>query len=181
MTHDPPIEQQIVAAIRKIVRAVDLHSRRLVDAHGLTGPQLATLHAARRIGPAPASAVARAVHLSQPTITGILSRLQQRGLISRTPSEIDRRATLIAITPEGERVLDTAPSLLQDRFRTELSRLPSWERHQILATLQRVATLMDAESIDASPHLTTDDPLHGERSEDEPGPRSTPPSREPAA
>jgi len=51
-------------------------------------------------------------------------------------------------------VLLASPSLLQDRFRAGLESLEEWERLQILSTLQRVAGLMGAEQLDASPHLT---------------------------
>ncbi|MCA8977752.1 MAG: hypothetical protein KDC98_23710, partial [Planctomycetes bacterium] len=36
------LEDLIVAAVRRLMRAIDLHSRRLVADFGLTGPQLAT-------------------------------------------------------------------------------------------------------------------------------------------
>jgi DNA-binding MarR family transcriptional regulator len=150
------VEQQIVASLRKIMRAVDLHSRRLFEVFGMTGPQLAALQETGRLGPASAGAIAHAIHLSQGTVTGILTRLENQGLITRTRSEADRRSVMVEITPQGRRVLDLAPSLLQDRFREGLERLEGWERTQILATLQRVAALMGAEDIDASPHLISD-------------------------
>lgn len=153
---DLPLEQRIVAAIRQIVRAVDLHSRRIVEACGLTGPQLATLAVVARLGPTTPTAIAKAVHLSQGTVTGILQRLERQSLTRRTPSDRDRRTVVIEVTDEGRAVLEQAPSLLQDQFRAELSALAEWERMQILATLQRVATLMGAERLDASPHLITD-------------------------
>ena len=62
---------------------------------------------------------------------------------------------MVVVTPEGGRALQDAPSLLQDRFRSELSRLAEWERTQLLATLQHVAAMMDAEEIDAAPVLAT--------------------------
>ncbi len=151
---DLPLEQRIVAAIRQIVRAVDLHSRRIVEACGLTGPQLATLAVVSRLGPT--TAIARAVHLSQGTVTGILQRLERQSLTRRTPGDRDRRTVMIEVTDAGRAVLQQAPSLLQDQFRAELSALAEWEQMQILATLQRVATLMGAERLDASPHLITD-------------------------
>jgi len=151
-----PIEDQIVASIRQIVRAVDLHSRKLVDTFGLTGPQLATLDAIATLGPSAPSAIAKAVHLSQGTVTGILQRLERRTLIVRSPSSTDRRSVIISITDEGRAVLDRAPSLLQDTFRDELSRLEDWERHAMLSSLQRIASLMGAERIEASPHLISD-------------------------
>jgi DNA-binding MarR family transcriptional regulator len=147
------MENQIVAALRRIMRAVDLHSRRLAEEHGLTGPQLATLQAAARLGEASTGALARAVHLSGPTVTGILDRLARRGLVDRARSGQDRRSVTVRLTRSGEDVLAAAPSLLQDRFREELARLEEWEQTLILAMLQRIAAMMDAESLDASPVL----------------------------
>ena len=148
-------EQQIVAALRRIMRAVELHSRQLVEAIGLTGPQLATLQDASRLQPTSPSVIARAVHLSQATVTGILQRLESRGLIERTRSETDRRSVQITVTTAGEDLLKNAPSLLQDHFREKLENLDEWERLLILSTLDRVATLMGAEDMDASPHLVS--------------------------
>jgi len=148
------IEDRIVAAIRRIMRAVDLHSRHLAEEHGLTGPQLAILQAASRLGEASSTgALARAVHLSGPTVTGILDRLAKRELVERARNGRDRRSVTITITARGEEVLAAAPSLLQDRFRSELARVEDWEQTMILAMLQRIAAMMDAESLDASPVL----------------------------
>ncbi len=147
------MENQIVAAIRRIMRAVDLHSRRLAEEHGLTGPQLATLQAAANLGESSTGVLARAVHLSGPTVTGILDRLTKRGLVNRTRNGQDRRSVTVRLTPTGEEVLASAPSLLQDRFRHELVSLEEWEQTAILATLQHIAAMMDAESLDASPLL----------------------------
>ncbi len=148
-------EDQIVAAIRQIIRAVDLHSRRLVDGHGLTGPQLAVLQEVLRLGPVSPKLLSQSVHLSQATVTGIVQRLERRSLVSREPSPDDRRSVRIAISPLGRTLLEASPSLLQDRFRDSLSGLKEWERLQILATLQRVAGLMGAEDLFTSPHLAT--------------------------
>ncbi len=148
-------EQQIVAAIRRIVRAVDLHSRRLMEAYGLTGPQLAALQVIERLTQASPSDIARAIHLSQGTVTGILHRLEHRHLVERLPSETDRRSVVMQVTGAAKELLGSAPSLLQDQFRQRLELLEEWERLQILSTLQRVALLMDAEEIDTSPYLHT--------------------------
>lgn len=158
--HQPPtsldLEDLIVAAIRRVMRAVDLHSRRLVEEHGLTGPQLATLKEAARTGPVAASALARAVHLSSATMTGILTRLAKLGFVERARGESDRRTVIVSITAAGLQVLARAPSLLQDRFRLELSRLETWEQMMMLANLQRIASMMAAEGLDAAPHLVAD-------------------------
>lgn len=153
-----PPEDQIVASIRRIMRAVDMHSRQLIERHGFTGPQLATLHEAARLGPSTPSALARAVHLSNATVTGIVTRLERRGYLVRRPGERDRRTVRVEITDLGREALSRSPSLLQDRFRARLRALEEWEQNLILATLQRVATMMDAEELDAAPHLMTGEP-----------------------
>lgn len=147
-------EERIVASIRQIIRAVDLHSRRLVEAHGLTGPQLAVLSEVVRAGPVAPTALARAVHLSQATVTGIIQRLERSGLVQRDANAVDRRSVLLHATDAGRRLLAASPSPLQDRFRAALAELDEDERDRILETLQRVAGLMGARDLDASPHLT---------------------------
>ncbi len=155
MSHNLTIENQIVAGIRRIIRAIDLQSRRLAEEFGLTGPQLVTLQAAAELGTVSAGVLAKAVHLSRPTLTGILDRLERRGLVTRSRDERDRRSWLVTVTPAGQRTLDDTPSLLQDRFRLELARLEQWERTTMLATLQRIASMMEAEDLEAAPVLVT--------------------------
>lgn len=155
MAEPTEVEDHIVASIRRIVRAIDVHSRRLVEEHGLTIPQLYTLQETARLGGAATGTLARAVHLSQPTVSGILDRLERQGLIRRERSAHDRRTVVVRITPEGEQALRSAPSLLQTRFRERLARLEAWERHWMLAALQRIAAMMDAGEIDAAPVLET--------------------------
>lgn len=150
------IESQIVASIRRIIRAIDLHSRHLAEEFGLTGPQLSVLQAVARHPESTPGAIAREVRLSPATLTGILSRLERQELLRREPGEADRRTVRLALTAGGHRTLEQAPSLLQDRFREELARLEGWERSMILSVLDRIATMMDAESLEAAPHLVAD-------------------------
>ncbi len=150
-THGPlTLEDEIIVALRRISRAIDLHSRLLLQRHGLTAPQLAALRAVNRLQPVTLGVVARAVHLSQATVTGIISRLEKRGLIARTRDERDRRTVRVEITPAGGALIRSAPSLLQERFRQELADLQEWERTMILANLQRIASMMAADRIEAA-------------------------------
>ena len=153
MTTGMSPENQIVAALRRIIRAVDLHSRRLVEECGMTGPQLVVLREAAQLGRTSVSALARSVHLSQPTVTGILDRLERRGFVERCRDAADRRTVNVSVTVEGQKTLDRAPSLLQDRFRRELAKLREWELTMTLASLQRIAEMMEAETLEASPLL----------------------------
>ncbi|MEQ8856265.1 MarR family transcriptional regulator [Gimesia sp.] len=151
------LEDQVIVALRRITRAIDLHSRNLMQEIGLTAPQLAALQMIARRQPITVGALAKSIHLSQATLTGILSRLESRQLVSRSRRGADKRTVVVELTDEGQAMLKNAPSLLQDRFRRELLTLQQWEQTQMLATLQRIATMMDAEDIDASPVLSAGD------------------------
>ncbi len=174
ISHSLNLQDQILLAIRRITRAVDIRSRKLLQDYGLTAPQLTTLRAVSRMQPASASVIAKEIHLGQPTVTGILDRLERRGLIERTRGEHDRRSVNIALTDEGRRILEAAPSVLQDQFQESLARLQEWERTQILSTLQRIADMLGAndlqdsaalinewtnETIDREPAMLERDPL----------------------
>lgn len=144
------IETEIIAAIRRIIRAVDLRSRQLLEQAGVTGPQLSVLQLAGHRAEASASEISNALHLSRSTITGILNRLESRGLIKRNRNQRDRRGNFIEVTPAGRDLLSSAPPLMQDQFRRRLADLHDWEQTAILAALQRLASMMDAGSLSAA-------------------------------
>ncbi|GHF11042.1 MarR family transcriptional regulator [Kordiimonas sediminis] len=147
----------ILISIRRITRAIDLQSKQLVKQTGLTAPQLVVMHAIRKQGRIPPSAVAREVALSQATITSILDRLEKAGLVRREPSEKDKRVVHACLTSDGMRRLEESPELLQAGFLRQFRKLEDWERSMLISSLQRVAAMMDAEGLDASPILELGD------------------------
>lgn len=144
----------ILIALRRIIRAVDLHSKKLVKETGLTAPQLVVLQTLLRTGPLKPSTLSREISLSQPTVTAILDRLEKADLIRRARSETDRRAVLTELTEHGHKAASSAPELLQAGFLGSFRKLPSWEQHMLIAALQRISDLMDADALDASPFLS---------------------------
>ncbi|AZU03806.1 MarR family transcriptional regulator [Glycocaulis alkaliphilus] len=145
---------EILIALRRIIRAVHLRSKKLEKETGLTAPQFIVLQALSRHGAMKPSALSREISLGQPTVTAILDRLKRAGLIERTASASDRRTCPAQITPAGLAVIETSPELLQTGFLKAFRKLPDWERHMLIGALQRVAELMDASDVDASPILT---------------------------
>ncbi len=151
--------REAVTALRRIIRAVDLHSRSLVQRCGLTGPQLLMLHRLASAGEISIGELAVAVSLSQPTVTGILDRLERRGLVRRRRSPDDKRRVLVRTTPACKRLLASAPPLLQESFVRQFTGMGDWEQNLILSSLQRVVAMMEAAEMDAAPILTTG-PIH---------------------
>lgn len=140
--HDP-LEEQIAFALRRIMRSIDLESRQLLHEVGLTFPQLAALQAIGRLQPTTVGKVASSIHLGHATLSGILDRLAKRGLIVRQRSDSDRRHIRVQLTETGQALLQKAPALLHRPFQRQLDRLEVWERMQVAATLERVASMME--------------------------------------
>ncbi|NJK89294.1 MAG: MarR family transcriptional regulator [Myxococcales bacterium] len=146
-----PYEDGILRSLRRISRAIDLHSRQLSSRVGLTGPQLVCLRHVERQGAMTPSQLAREVHLSQATVTGILDRLAAAGWVIRTRSEIDRRRVTVALTDAARSLLLRAPSPLNDRFLRRLAALPEEEQATIQRTLETVVQMMDMTMLEEPP------------------------------
>lgn len=150
-----PLPEQMLIALRRVMRAVDLHSRKLMQSHGLTGPQALVLQEVVRGKSLNAGELASRVSLSQATVTDIVTRLEQRGLLLRERSDEDRRRVLVRPTTLGEETIATAPPLLQETFVHRFAELKGWEQLLLLSSLQRIAELMDAQQLDAAPLLSS--------------------------
>lgn len=144
MSSQSGICDQILATLRRIIRSNDIHSRRLSGRYGLTSPQLVVLLELAKRDDIPVGELARRISLSNATVTNILGRLEKRGFVIRARSESDRRRVLIQLSGAGRDVLREAPPLIEERFRGAIEDMREWERTQILATLQRVAEMMEA-------------------------------------
>ena len=145
--------EELLVALRQITRAIDIHSKQLLRETGLTTSQLLILQSIHRQGHSTPTAIAKDIHLSQATVTNVLTRLAQHGLISREKSGGDKRSTEITLTPKGNACVDSAPELLQSGFLREFRKLEPWEANMLTSALQRMALMMNAEDLDASPIL----------------------------
>jgi len=146
-------DEELLVALRRIIRAIDLRSKQLSREVGLTGPQLLVL---QNIGAQPnimVRQIAENINLSPATVTSILDRLEARGLVNRVRSTEDKRKVAISLTGSGEASLQAAPLPFQEHFTNRFRQLEEWEQSQMVATMQRIASMMDATDIDASPML----------------------------
>ena len=101
---DPIVVDQVMIALRKIIRSIDMNSKKLVKRVGLTGPQLLILREISRSVETTPGEIAREVSLSQATVTGILERMEKHKLLTRKRSESDRRRIMVRITKKGKEI-----------------------------------------------------------------------------
>ncbi|TWX50612.1 MarR family winged helix-turn-helix transcriptional regulator [Colwellia hornerae] len=148
--------QELLIALRKVIRAIDLHSKQLNKTSGLTTPQLLIMLEIDKTSGINSSQVAKNVNLSAATVTNILDRLENKDLVSRVRSTQDKRRVSLYLTEDGKALLLNAPQALQEHFINKFSNLAQWEQSQLLSSMERLAGMMDANEIDAAPLLALD-------------------------
>ncbi|MEQ9695640.1 MarR family transcriptional regulator [Shimia sp. SDUM112013] len=142
-------------ALRRILRATELFGRELAQSVGLTAPQLRALQIVAERAPCTATAISQQMRITQATVTSLVDKLVRAGMVVRERSEVDRRQTNIMITDKGRQAIVESPDPLQQRFVRKFSDMEDWEQAGLIAALERVAAMLDAEDIDAAPVLDT--------------------------
>ncbi|ATG73004.1 MarR family transcriptional regulator [Zobellella denitrificans] len=145
--------EEVLVALRQIIRAIDLHSRQLSKASGLTGPQLLLMQAINEHGDITMRKLAQATNMSQATATTIIDRLEQKQLVRRERSQTDKRKVHAVLTDEGRAKLKTAPRPLQESFIQQFQALEAWEQNLLLSSVQRISSMMNANDLDVAPLL----------------------------
>ncbi len=155
--NDHDLSDEVLRAIRRILRRTTEHSRHLTRVAGLSVAGMMCLKAIDAMEPdgeVTVVGVSRAVHLASATVSRILDRLEASQLIERRPSRQDRRRVCLVLTDTGRQKLRELPEPLQEHFVDQLRELPPETQQQIRDTLQLVVRMMEADTLDAAPILT---------------------------
>jgi len=129
------------------LRAVRRTLRQPVEAEfsrgGLTGPQHSVMHAVVRLGGLSVKELSRQVGLAHSTVSGIVDRLERRGLVERQTDKEDRRVNLIAASKVvRDYVRDILPSLVAHPLVEALRRAKPAERRVILEGLRTLRRML---------------------------------------
>ncbi|MGB0937796.1 MAG: MarR family winged helix-turn-helix transcriptional regulator [Colwellia sp.] len=145
--------QKLLIALRKVIRAIDLHSKHLNKTSGLTSPQLILMQEIDKTAGVNSSQLTKKVNLSAATVTNIIDRLETKNLVSRVRCTQDKRKVSLYLTDDGKAILLNAPQPLQEDFIEKFANLAEWEQSQLLSSIERLADMMNASELDAAPLL----------------------------
>ncbi|WP_367389151.1 MarR family winged helix-turn-helix transcriptional regulator [Lewinella sp. LCG006] len=150
---------EILVNLRKIIRSINLESKRIEKQFGVSIPQLMSLQylSEQQANKATASQLKQHLKLNASTMSGIISRLEQKALIARLANPEDRRATFITLTSKGEELLQDPPTTLQEKLTARLSKLSPERIDSLNEHIDLLVQIMDAEELDASPIMTTNE------------------------
>ena len=136
----------LAEAIDRDLRAIREGVRRPLEAEiargNLTGPQQSVIRALFKSDGMSLKDLSGHLGLAHSTVSGIVDRLQERGLVERRADEADKRFTRIVVTPTvRDFVRDTLPKLSLHPLAEALSRANAAQRRAIsngLKTLRKV-------------------------------------------
>ncbi len=90
--------------------------------HGVTAPQWAVLARLWEEDGLPQSRIGERLSFDKPTVSGVVDRLEDKGLVRRVRDEQDRRVTRVFLTEAGRGLRDTLVPLAE-----EVNGLAAWE------------------------------------------------------
>lgn len=149
----------ILINIRKILRSVNLESKRIQKEYGISIPQLLTLNFLKSCEDYKASQreISGHLNLNASTVTGIISRLEKKGYVAKLPNAKDKRVTNVALTTAGAGLLNKAPELMHDQLQAKLNKLSREQLLEIERGFELLIEVMGIGDVDAFPVITIDD------------------------
>jgi MarR family 2-MHQ and catechol resistance regulon transcriptional repressor len=100
---DPALKLWVVLA--RAFNAVERHARASIARFGLGATEFGVLEVLLHKGELPVCQVQERILVESSTTTYVVDKLVARGLVRRRPSKADRRVTLLALTPQGRRLI----------------------------------------------------------------------------
>jgi MarR family transcriptional regulator, lower aerobic nicotinate degradation pathway regulator len=154
-TSEDAASRDVMDSLRRIVQVLRESSRRAEQQLGISGAQLFVL---AKLAEAPSQSLnelSARTHTHQSSVSTVVGRLVERGLVSRQRSTRDARRLELLLTPRGRRLADSSPGAVQDRLIRTIQELPPRARRQLAMLLRSVVSGMDAP--DYRPRMFFDD------------------------
>ncbi len=147
---------EIMSSVRKIVRAINLESKRVEKNFGISIPQLLTLKFLNETDgyKSTMKGIKEMLSLNASTVTGIVARLEQKGYVARLPDPKDKRSTPIILTSKGANLLKNTKESLHEKISKNLDLISEEEYQKILVSFETIIDFLNIEDLDASPIIT---------------------------
>lgn len=147
---------EILIKIRKIVRSINLESKKIQKEYGVSIPQILCLNFLKNSKnyQATQGEVRKFLHLNSSTTSGIINRLEIKGLIARLPKIGDKRTVTISLTSKGDKLIDQLPLLLHEQLSEKLIKQDTKKIKQLEDSLELLINLLDLNALEVSPITT---------------------------
>jgi MarR family transcriptional regulator, 2-MHQ and catechol-resistance regulon repressor len=124
--------------VMKAYQSMAVYASRSFQGSRLGDSDLRVLEALLHKGPLPVNAIGPKVFLTPGSISTAVDRLYEKGLVSRTESDTDRRVRVVDLTPEGRTLIKQIFSAHAKDMEKLAEVLTSAERRQLLKALKKL-------------------------------------------
>lgn len=138
--------KNIVWTLRRISHLIYLDSRNIAKQYGLTAAQASVIKTLSDSSePYSSSSLSRELDVTPPNITGLVDRLEEKGLVERKKIEGDRRTSKIELTKKGRELAKRLPNITELKLLHGLKDLSHTEVYGIYSGLSTISEVIGKE------------------------------------
>ncbi|WP_435549199.1 MarR family winged helix-turn-helix transcriptional regulator [Desulfobacterium sp. N47] len=141
-------QKEIIHSIRRLMQGSELYAKEINKKYNTSAAQVNCLLALKEYGPLPPSQIAKIIMVNSSTVTGIIDRLEQKGLVERQRISQDRRIITVQLTESGKTLAENAPSPIQQKIIDGLKRLTPQEIEHIVNGLNMLTNMLDVQDLE---------------------------------
>lgn len=134
---------EVLRQLTRTYQAFERYDAEGIRRHDLTPAQADVIFSLGNTEGMSCSELGEKTLITKGTLTGILDRLQAKGLIARSPSPEDRRSIIVRLTHEGEKRFEQVFPAHIDYLKRRFSRLSAGDRRAAVAALRKVRAVFD--------------------------------------
>jgi DNA-binding MarR family transcriptional regulator len=140
--------RQIIFSIRRLIQASELYTKELNKKYQISAAQLNCILTLYEFGPLPPSKIADHMMVKSSTVTGVVDRLEKKGLAERMRTSPDRRVITIQLTEAGKKLAQNAPPPIQQKIIDGLKKTEKAKKDQIVRSLNILTSMLDVQDLE---------------------------------
>ena len=142
------LTREIIFSMRKLMQGAEHYTKELNKKYQVSAAQLNCLLSLYEHGSLPPSQIANHMMVKSSTVTGVVDRLERKGLVIRTRNSPDRRIINIELTEAGKKLAKNAPPPIQQKIIDGLKNLPEKEIKRIVIALTKLSDMLDVQDLE---------------------------------
>jgi DNA-binding MarR family transcriptional regulator len=138
---------EITYLIRRLIQAEKVYSKQLNRSYRVSRAQMNCLRTLYENGPLPPSTIAKNITVKASTVTGVVDRLERKGMVARFRNIQDRRGIGIQLTEAGREFIENGPRPIRECILNGLKHLTESETDYVIRALTRVVDMLETRKI----------------------------------
>ena len=144
----PDHTKQIIFSIRRLIQAGELYTKELNKKYQVSTAQLNCILTLYEYGSLPLSQIAKHMMVKSSTVTGVVDRLEKKGIAEPMRNSPDRRVITIQLTEAGKKLAENAPPPIQQKIIDGLKQTEKVEIEQIVRSLSMLTDMLDVQDLE---------------------------------